>query len=136
MLVIRTAEDLARALALSLEPVVKERLAAHRDHLLDYPDYAFEELGLFIIVQPDDHLDDLNGVTSAALTAGALFAVEPERVARHDDWLEVLFIVSDDGFGVVLFVPLKEELDSTLLDACQKLASSLDLSVQPKASTK
>lgn len=49
MLVIRTAEEMARALSSSLDPPLKERLEAQRDHLLDYPDYAFEELGLFVI---------------------------------------------------------------------------------------
>lgn len=136
MLVIRTAEEMACALASSLQPVIRERLAAHRDHLLDYPDYAFEELGMFIIVQPDDNLNDLNCVTGTSLAGRGRFTLEPESILRQDDCLELLFVISDDGFGAVLFVPLAEELDSVLLAACKDLAPSLNLSVPPKATAR
>lgn len=135
MIVIRTAEELACMLASSLDKVVKERLAVYRDHLSDYAEFDFEELGRFIIVQPDDKLKQLNGALGPALKAGELFAAEPEAVMRHGDWLEVLFVISDDGFGVVLFIPLMEKIDSSFTLVRQHLASSLDLDDQPKART-
>lgn len=127
MLIIRTAEELAHALATPLDEVVKERLAAHRDYLLDYPDFTFEELGLFAVVEQGDQLADLNTAGSVRLVDKGAFCFEPETVMRYGDWLEVIFVLSDDGFGLVLFMPLAVGLDESWLTACQELAPTLDL---------
>jgi len=46
-------------------------------------------------------------------------------VDRYGDWLEVLFIISDDGFGIVLFVPLAEAVNDEVRTALQALAPTL-----------
>ncbi len=111
MIVIRTAEELAHALASSLDPAVLMSLTAHRERLLEYEGSALEDLVQFLIVQPGDALDALNSVTGVQLTHDSSFTFPAECIDRHEHWLETLFILSDDGFGVVLFVPLSPQLD-------------------------
>ncbi|QIG53762.1 hypothetical protein G6N82_05980 [Altererythrobacter sp. BO-6] len=129
MLIIRTAEELARTLASPLECTLRERLEAQRAYLADYlHDYALEELALFVIVQPGDHLEDLNATSSVRLVRdGGTFAFEVETANRYDDWLELLFVISDDGFGVVLFVPLTGDIDPAILAACQDQTPHLEI---------
>jgi len=128
MLVIRTAEEMARALASPLGTTLYDRLTSHRDNLLSYPDFAFEELGLFLIVQPGDTLEAISGPIPARLIEGSAFILEAETVDLHGNLLELLFILSEDGFGLVLFVPLRPDIDPRLLSACEAFAPNLKLS--------
>lgn len=127
MLVIRTAEEMESALSAPLDTTLKDRLAAQREYLLDYPDQAYEELGVFVVVQPGDHLIDLNNVTAFRLVEGDRFTIEAELVERYGNWLEVLFVLSDDGLGLVLFVPLQPVTDPMIVQACQTLVPHLNL---------
>ena len=52
MIVIRTAEEMARALDSPLEPTLKDRLQAHWDRLSEWDDYELSELAVFLIAQP------------------------------------------------------------------------------------
>ena len=133
MLVIRTAEELARALASPLEPTLLARLAAQQEYLTAYPDYRFEELGLFIVVEPADCLSELQQQTTSQLVEGPTFAIEPEAVDRHEPWLEVLFILSDDGFGLVLWLPLGGSLHPTMQAAVDGLMGNHPVHDQPAA---
>ena len=133
MLVIRTAEEMARALASPLDPTLLARLVAQQEYLTAYPDYSFEELGLFIVVDTVDRLSDLQQQTTSRLVEGATFAIEPEAVDRHGPWLEVLFILSDDGFGLVLWLPLDGTLHSTMKAAVDGLMGNRPLHDQTAA---
>lgn len=128
MIVIRTAEELASALALPLDPYLLLRLTVHRDRLLEYEDYAVEELALFLVVQPGDTLEHVNAASGVTLVRNGTFTFTPETIDRQGDWLEVLFILSDDGFGVVLFAPLCAGADPNLLAALQTLGPNDALS--------
>lgn len=125
MIIIRTAEDLARALAAPPGPILHDRLEAYREYLADYP---FEELALFLITQPGDTLEAITATCAYRLVEGDRFIIEAEAIDRHCNWLEVLFVLSDDGFGLVLFVPLDCNIDPSLLAACQALSPNLNLS--------
>ena len=127
MITIRTAEELARALSSPLDAIPHDRLVAHREHLLDYTDFAFEDLGLFMIVQLGDTLDAIETASPVRLVRNSQFALLLEYVEQHGTWLEALFILSDDGFGLVLFVQLAEAMDPSLLKACKALLPSLVL---------
>ncbi len=78
MLVFRTAEEMACALSSPLDPTLRERLAAQRNHLLDYPEHAFEELGVFIVIQPGDSLEDISKAAAYRLTGKEGFMIEAE----------------------------------------------------------
>jgi hypothetical protein len=129
MIVIRTAEEMARVLASRLDPAVRNCLSAHGDRLLNYSGYTLEELGVFVIVQPGDTLEDIGTANPARLVEDSAFAFAAETIDRHGNWLELLFILSDDGFGLTLFVPLTTGTDCKLLSACKALAPHLELSL-------
>lgn len=105
MIVIRTAEEMARALDSPLPPAVRQRLQQHRQRLAEYDGYELSELANFIITQPANTLSELNAASPAAIFAGtAGFIIEPECIERLPGWYELTFILSDDGFGLVVFI--------------------------------
>ena len=120
MILIRTAEALARALDSPLDAVAKERLRFHAELLAEYDDFAFEELAVFAVVQPGDTLSSFADATGLQLFAEGQVCMPPECVEWHGTWAEVTCILSDDGFGLVLLVPLGGDADVTFVDAIQR----------------
>lgn len=120
MIVIRTAEDLARVLSEPPDPELLSLLQAQADRLAEYPDFTFEELGMFAIVQPGDDLNSIDAAIGWALLDDDTFARPVELIVQHGSWIEATFILSDDGFGLVLFVPIDASTDSQLLAACKR----------------
>jgi hypothetical protein len=119
MIVIRTWDALARALDSPLDPELKQLLQAHWDRLQEWQDYALEELAQFIIVQPGDSLDDVMG--ACGWSPATDFASPVEIITQHSQLIEAVFILSDDGFGLVLLVPIAQTTDPAVLAACNKL---------------
>lgn len=121
MIFIHTWAEAEHALPL-LAPDVRNALQAHLDRLAEFADCPLDELARFIIVEPTDVVTEL-AIEGAGLllSAGAnAFAVEPEYAAGHVDTIEVVWMVSDDGCGVVLFVPATSRTSPGLLTACLK----------------
>lgn len=123
MIVIRTAEELARALDSPLHPEIKQVLQTKRDMLAEYEGFSLEELAEFVIVQAGDALAEIEAGASMELidpeAEQPTFAIGPERIEQHSTFFEVLFILCDDGFGVLLFVPRDAGTDPTLVAACE-----------------
>jgi hypothetical protein len=121
MILIRTAEEMARALDSPLDPELKRILAEHWARLADY-DLPLSDLAEFVIAQPGDTLAELETATAMPLVdhdkGQPTFALGPERVEQHAECLEVVFILSDDGFGVVLLVVNATGIDPMLKAAC------------------
>jgi hypothetical protein len=67
MIIIRTAEEMARALDSPLHPEMKQLLQNHWAHLSEYEGYSLEELALFIITEPTDTLADIEAACSRRL---------------------------------------------------------------------
>ena len=53
-----------------------------------------------------------------AALRGRPFA-DPEFVTLHGGWFEAVFILSDDGFGHVVFVPDQPDTDPEILKLCR-----------------
>jgi hypothetical protein len=104
MILIRTAEDMARAIDSPLAPFLKARLQGHAERLAEYDDYVPEELALFVIVQAGDTLASLEQQTRLSLVHDGTLRFPPESLEREGEWLEAVMILSDDGFGLVLLV--------------------------------
>lgn len=105
MILIRTAKAMARALDSPLPSAVRQRLQLHQERLAQYDGYGLGELAHFVITQRTDTLKELNAASPAALfaeTAG--FILEPECIEKLPGWFELTFILSDDGFGLVLLM--------------------------------
>ncbi|WP_374414898.1 hypothetical protein [Novosphingobium colocasiae] len=83
---IYSASDLARFADTCPDDALRPLLQAKAELLAEYDDLA-----TFIIVEPGDTIP-------AELT-------ESELVEHHGGWSVITYILSDDGYGVVLFVP-------------------------------
>lgn len=110
MIIIRNSTDLERALTGALDPPLRQLLTLRRDQLLEHDGYDFGDLAHFLIIDSGDDLASVEREAGLPLAFPAF-----EFVARHGDWLEAVLIVSDDGFGIALFVPVRIDIDPALL---------------------
>ncbi|KRB86527.1 hypothetical protein ASE00_07455 [Sphingomonas sp. Root710] len=99
MIIIRTWEQLAQALAGPLDASLHQILSEHRDRLQEFAHYDLRELCCFVIVEPGDQMNAVEAVR------GFPIGTEPEYEIVHDNCTETVWIVSDDGFGWVLLKP-------------------------------
>ena len=118
MIVIRTAEEMARALDSPLDTELKPCLQDHWDRLSEWQDYELSELAVFLIVQAGDTLEQAEAIIGQTLVQDGSFSLLPELVARRGGWIEATFILSDDGFGLVLLIEIADNTDHDLLAAC------------------
>jgi hypothetical protein len=124
MISIRSTADMAHVLASPIDADLKRLLALRRDQLLDCNGYDLGELAHFVVAEPLDPLAAIEGVVGVPLATNLVdgsnygdprFTANFEHVARYGAWFEAVIIVSDDGFGIVLFVPDRPDIDQTLL---------------------
>lgn len=118
---IRTAEAMTRVLETPLEPELHNILAEHQERLAGYYGFSFEELAEFLIIECGDTLADSEAAYGRRLVEDSRFASPAELAFQHSAWIEVIFILSDDGFGLVLLVEAGEDTDRSILAACQQV---------------
>ncbi|WP_411341327.1 hypothetical protein V6U71_05650 [Sphingopyxis sp. J-6] len=115
---------MAHALASPIDADLKRLLALRRNQLLEHDGYDLGELVHIVVAEPRDTLATIEGVVGVPLSTNLMdgihhgepgFTANFEYVARHGRWFEAVLILSDDGFGVVLFVPDHPNVDASLL---------------------
>lgn len=125
MISIRSTADMARALASPIDAELKRLLALRRDQLLACDGYDLGELAHFVVAEPFDTLAAIEGEAGMPLATNLAdgskygdpgFTANFEYVERHGAWFEAVMILSDDGFGIVLFIPDRLDIDSSLLE--------------------
>lgn len=103
-----------------------ESIAAVRDlHLLallekcaasltaDFDEYELSELVTFIVIEPGDSLADIDTALGFPILTHPF-----ELIADHADWYELVFVVSDDGYGIEVFISKDAGVDPRLLLMC------------------
>jgi hypothetical protein len=122
MLSIRNSADMDRALVSLLDPALRRLLTLRRDQLAE-DELDLEEIAHCIVVRPGDTLAAVEAEAGVAIATNLVDGsrlgdpeFEPlfEYVTRKDGWLEAVMILSDDGFGLVLFVPDTIEVDPAI----------------------
>ena len=127
MILIRTWEDLARALDSPLEPTLMHCLQGHHDRLSEWQeDYDLGDLAVFVIVQHGDTLEQAESAFGRPLVNEGHFAFLPELIERHGDWLEASFILSDAGEGLVLLGEQGRAADLRLMQAFRNAFADSD----------
>ena len=126
MIVIRTAEEMERALDSPLEPTLKQRLHGHWERLSEWEDYELSELAVFLIIQPGDTLQQADAAFGQPLVRDSKFCFLPELAEQQGGWIEITFILSQDGFGLVLLVQIDPNADSRLMAACNDSIADID----------
>ncbi|QDK33998.1 hypothetical protein [Sphingomonas sp. IC081] len=120
MFIIRTHEEMSDTMAILEGNEVHTLLEAHLDRLAEYDGFGLEDLAMFAIAMPGDTLDSINEEFGRSLIdSNGTFIQPPEIIQRHTDWFEIAFILSDDGFGLVLFVPIDSSTDARLMAATE-----------------
>lgn len=121
MQLIRTAEEMARAIAAPPDKQIALILQGHADRLAEFDDFELSDLALLAIIQPGDTLESVEDALNWRLTDDdGGFIQPPECVSRHAGWYEVVFILSDDGYGLVLLLPIEGGTEPKLLTACNR----------------
>lgn len=120
MIHIHTWAQARHAVAHPPYPELALPLQAHIDRLAEFSDYDLGDLAEVII------LPDKSDLSVAELAAGrplvdrqdGRFAALPEYAVRHGGWVEVVWVLSDDGKGLVLFAEITSRTAPELTQAC------------------
>ena len=124
MLSIRSSADMARALASTIDPDLKHLLSLRRDQLLNDVDGDLGDLVHIVIAEAGDSLAAVEAETGVPFATNFVngirfgdpsFTDNFEWVENHGRWGEAAIVLSDDGYGVVLFVPNEPTIDEALL---------------------
>ena len=104
MRILRTLLDMEQALTQPLDPPLRDALEHHKATLEEFG----EDLGLTILIaEAGDALSDLEEACGHTLVADGAFAFPVEAITDLPGWWEVIWIMSDDGSGLVLAFPLR-----------------------------
>lgn len=92
------------------------------------PDIELGDLAHFHAVEAGDWVTDVKAALGFAIDINLVdgtvfghpdFVPSWEWIEHHVGYFELAFILSDDGFGHVLFVPDQNDIDSRLLALCR-----------------
>jgi hypothetical protein len=127
MIVLRNSADVDAIPQPGIRQLIRQRLSELE---LDEP---YDRMGELILVEPGDTPAFLEDRTGCWITSGIFgdakygeeaFMPSFEWLEHQTDCYEMLFVISDDGFGTVLFVPDSPDIDPELLAFCREYATT------------
>jgi hypothetical protein len=129
MITLRTAAAVKSTLNLLADNQLRALLTERIQQITNaWEDIDLSDLTHFLIIQAGDTAADAEHELGWSLLVnpvdGARFG-EPaftpswEWIEDHGGWFEAVFIISDDGFGVSLFIQDHPETDPALLALCR-----------------
>ena len=125
MHVVRTESDLECLANDELLGLIRSRIAETREYVAD-----FGELVFFVVVQPGDDLHAVDACLGFPVMVNRFtdipfghpdFTPSWEVFQEHIGWFELVFVLSDEGAGVQVFVA-KEGTPAELLGMCRQYA--------------
>lgn len=93
-------------------------LIARLIHDLDDEGCDLTEMVRIVVVEPGDALATIDAELGFPLLERPLDVIE-----THDGWIELTMVLSDDGSGIVVYVPVRPGVDAQLLAHCQEAMS-------------
>jgi hypothetical protein len=127
MQIIREPEGASTIADPELRQLVEKTIA---DLSEDHP-YDPAELGFFLIVQPGDSLETINAQIGFDILCNRWtgirydqpkYAQSFEYLDEFAGWYEMLFIISDDGYGIQVYIEKVAGVPVELLAMCQRFA--------------
>ena len=119
MLNITSSAAMTRVLASPIDDHLRRLLALRQQQLSGYGDLG--ELAHFVVAEgPNDNIAAIEAAAGYPIMTAPSF----EWVADHGGWFEAVTILSDDGFGIALFVPDTEGIDPPLIALCREHATA------------
>ena len=100
--------------ALAVQAELSRLIQGHIDRLNDYEGYDLSQLVRFIIMASSDTAIDLEAAMGFSIRTNRFtdcrygdpdFQPCWEVIEAHQLWYEIVYVLSDDGFGLILFVP-------------------------------
>ena len=121
-------------------PLIQEALAAQTEltrlitgyveRLSDYEGYELGQLVQFIVMASSDTVIELEAALGFSVRINRFtgcrygdtdFLPSWEVIEAHRYWYEAVYVLGDDGFGIVIFVP--KDADAELIEMLQHYTS-------------
>lgn len=90
-----------------------ELIGRRIEELAEYEVDDLSSLIKILILKPDDAL-----ATVDAELGFSLLGRHCDVAENHRDWFELTLVLSDDGFGAIVYVPKHADLDPLLMAYC------------------
>jgi len=114
---LRNAESIRAFLAADPPPELHQLISERLADLAEYSDYDISELVNFLAVEPGDSL----ALVEQELGFPMDYLSKPwESFVSYQCWHEILYLLGDDGFGLVVFIPTQNLMDSRLSHLCNQ----------------
>lgn len=128
MLVLRDINTIAAI----TDPVLRQLIERRIQEINECCPRDADELGPLIVVQPGDTADNLKAIMGFSILEGIFddthfgddeFSPSFEFAEAHGDHLyELVYIVSDSGYGYDIFIVNRPGIDPSILAFCQAYA--------------
>jgi len=105
-------DDLAIRGAVTTFPDLRPHLQRRIEELSEY-DCPLHDLVNLYIAEPGDGPDDISREMEIDFKARPTDAME-----AHPGCYELTFVLRDDGFGAVLYVPIRDDMNPEVLELC------------------
>jgi hypothetical protein len=131
MLTIRNTIALLGAIESDIDPPLRALLVQRGAQISECDDRDFGELAHMLVIQAGDTLkaveaelgfSPLVNFVDEARYGEPDFMPSWEWIERHDGWFELAYVLSDDGFGWIVFVQDADGVDPELLALCNNWA--------------
>lgn len=113
---IRTDEDVAQIEDESLRVLILARIEEYSEYV-----QHFAELVRFVVVGAGDQLKELEGVLGFGLASELSDASRgPDAYEEHPGYHELVYVLSDDGSGVIVFIEKGDAMAPVFMDLCRR----------------
>ena len=136
MLILRDPGD---ALLIA-DPSVRRLVERRLEQTCGGERYDPDRDGLFVVVQPGDGPVEIKEATGVDVLSDAFgesrypdaeFTPATEVIEDHDSCFELVFVFSDEGTGLELFIPRADGIDPELLAMCEAHAIPSEETSEP-----
>jgi hypothetical protein len=131
MIVLRDTASMRNALEHTLPAPLAELIAARLATFGEYVEVDLSEVAHFLIIEPGDTLamviaelgfSPLTNLVDGSRYGDPAFTPSFEWLQDHGGVFELVYILSDDGFGKIIFVPDDPGIDFDLHMLCLEFA--------------
>lgn len=102
------------SVTIETDPQLQGLIARRIQALAEYAEPLSEFIHI-LVIEPGDALTDVDVQLGFSLSTRPWDLVDP-----HSDWYEITIVVSDDGFGWVVYIPIHQDLDLDLRECCAR----------------
>ena len=112
--------------ALNTQAELTRLIAGYVERLSDYEGYELGQLVQFVVMARSETVIELEAALGFSVRVNrytgcrygdADYLPSWEVIEAHHFWYELVYVLSDDGFGIVIFVP--KDADAELIEMLQ-----------------